>query len=167
MAKQISEGIDREMDKNKVMRKYVIDEMSKFKDFSHIENFTKTLDPDRINKLCEWLSSWRNNSVFNEIANGPDNWLEDTISINKIRVGKVNEIVNTLLMKHDYFLSKISNDRDICEHDEFVSQGSIASKCLIAKKLGENFEIIDGIHRAIRLACDGVKDFNILYYEVQ
>jgi len=55
----------------------------------------------------------------------------------------------------------------ICNHDEFSSQGNINSKSLIARKRGKKFEVIDGIHRAVRLACDGTKELELIYFEIE
>jgi hypothetical protein len=153
------------MHKNDLMKKYAIDEMSKFKNIGDLEQFVNTLEAEQINRLCEWLSSWRKNSVFNDISAGPETWRTDKIHISNIKIKRVNEKVNPLLKRDDYMLEKISQDEEICNHDEFKSQGKINSKQFIAIKEGDKFKLIDGIHRAVRLACDGTKEFELIYMQ--
>jgi hypothetical protein len=156
-----------ELHKNEVMKKYVIDEMSKFKNLGDLEQFVNTLKTEQIDQLCKWLSSWRKNSVFNNILSGPNSWQMDKVHISDIKIKRVNDRVNPLLEKHDYMLENISQDEEICNHDEFRSQGNIKSKRFIAIKEGDKFKIIDGIHRAVRLGCDGTKEFELIYFEVE
>ena len=153
------------MHKNEVMKKYVIDEMSKFKNLGALEQFVNILKTEQIDQLCEWLSSWRENSIFNNISSGPNSWPIDKVHISDIEIKRVNDRVDPLLKRHDCMLEKISQDDEICTHDEFRSQGNINSKQFIAIKEGDKFKIIDGIHRAVRLACDGTKEFELIYFE--
>lgn len=152
------------MHKNEVMKHYVTDEMSKFKNRSDLEQFVNTLKTEQIDQLCEWLSSWRQNSVYNYISEGPNSWLMNKVRISDIKIERVNDRVNPLLKRQDYMLEKISRDEEICNHDEFGSQGNINSKKFIAIKEGDKFKIIDGSHRAVRLACDGTKEIELIYF---
>ncbi len=149
------------MDKNDVMKKHVTDEMSKFKNFEALEEFVNTLQPAQICQLGQWLSSWRNNSVHGFICAGPAEWWVDKVHISKIKMTKINEKINPLLKEHGYLLEGISQDTQIC--NKFERQGEIKSRSLIAQKRGGKFEIIDGNHRAVRLACDCTKEFELIY----
>lgn len=153
------------MHKNEVLKKYVTDEMSKFNNLDDLKDFVKTLETEEIYPLCQWLSSWRKNSLYDFISKGPNNWLVKNVHISSIKMTRVNDEINPLLEKHNYLLDKISHDKEICNHNEFKSQGNINSKSLIARKKGDKFEVVDGIHRAIRLGCDGKKELELIYYE--
>lgn len=145
------------------MKKYITDEMSKFKNFDDLEKFVNTLKTEQIYQLGQWLSFWRKNSLHEFISGGPNEWEVDKVHISNIQITKINDRINPSLERHSYLLEKISRDKKICNHDEFRSHGEIRSKSLIARKKGDKFEVIDGIHRAVRLACDCTKEFELIY----
>ncbi len=146
------------------LRKYAIDEMSKFRNSGDLKNFIKTLDNEQILILCEWLSTWRDNGIYQFIVAGPSDWRVADAHISKIIVGKVNDKVNHLLEKHNFLLESIAQDKGICEHEEFASQSEFEWKTLIAQISGDMFILKDGIHRAVRAACDGQQEFKLLCY---
>lgn len=151
--------------KEHVLIKYIYDDMSKFKNPGDLRDFLDTLDKAKIPILCNWLSAWRKNGVYQFIVGGPSNWNVADVHISKILVGKINDKVNHLLEKNEFLLESIGRDTDICEHNEFASQGDFELKTLVAQKSGELFTLKDGIHRAIRATCDGQEVFRLLYYE--
>lgn len=158
----------RQMRKDDVYRKYVFDEMSKNKEYSIIdlEHFVTSLDYGQAKQLCRYFSSYRRNCVYDFISKGPNNWRMNNISISDIYLGEVNREVNYYLEKNDWSLKKIAEDNNICQIDEFKSQGSMDIKILsfIAKKDDYEYTIIDGMHRIIRSSCDGRKRFALIYY---
>jgi len=155
------------MNKKEVIKKYVIDEMSKFKDFNELKNFVNTLQDDQITHLAKQLSDWRKNSIYEYILNGPDKWSKKLVPISDICVTKVKDEMDSLFAKHNHELKRISEDKDICELSEFKNQGKIFDelKILIARKKENKFYIKDGIHRAVRLACNGKNEFELIYSE--
>ncbi len=156
------------MRKDDVYRKYIFDEMSRNKEYSIIdlEHFVTSLDYDQAKQLCRYFSSYRRNCVYDFISKGPNNWRTSNISISDIYVGEVNRNVNCYLEKNDWSLKKISEDNNICNMDEFKSQGYMDIKILsfIAKKDDCEYTIIDGMHRIIRSSCDSRKRFTLIYY---
>ena len=86
------------------------------------------------------------------------------VHISKMIVGKVNDKVNHLLEKNNFLLESIAQDKAICEHEEFASQVEFAIEALIAQISGGMFILKDGIHRAVRAACDGKQKFKLLCY---
>ena len=156
------------MHKDNVYRKYVLDEMSKNKeyDITDIEHLVKSLDGSQARQLCRYFSCYRRNRMHDFISKGPDNWRTNHIDISNIYVEKINPTMNHYLEKNDWSLKKISEDNHIRQHDEFKNQGPINSKIssFIAKKERHEYRIVDGMHRIIRLACDGKKRFKLIYY---
>lgn len=73
--------------------------MSKFKNLGDLRDFLDTLNRDQIIVLCDWLSAWRKNGVYQFIVGGPPNWNVADVHISKILVGKINDKVNGLLEK--------------------------------------------------------------------
>jgi hypothetical protein len=63
-------------------------------------------------------------------------------------------------------LAKIVEDKNISLNEEFKSQGEIDQRLMIfiAKKIGDKYTIVDGIHRIVRLCYDGKKEFQLIYY---
>jgi hypothetical protein len=153
------------MHKNEVLKRYVTDEMSKFKNLGDLKDFVKTLETEQIYQLCQWLSSWRGNILYDFIPKGPNNWSVKNVHISNIEITSVKDEIDPLFEKHNCLLEKISQDKEIWNHNEFRSQGNINSKQFIAIKEGDKFKVVDGIHRAIRLACDGTKEFKLIYFE--
>lgn len=147
-----------------VLKKYALDEISKFKDPQERKNFLNTLSNKQLAVLCEWLSTWRENGVYRFIHDGPPKWKVEDVHFSRILVGRINDKVNFLLEKHDFILEPIAKDKTICEHDEFKSQSKIEMKTVIAQKSDDMFVLKDGIHRAIRAACDGQEKFKLMYY---
>lgn len=156
------------MHRSDVYRKYIFDEMSKNKEYniSDLGDFIRSLGDYQAKQLCRYFSSYRRNRTYDFISKGPDNWRVDYIDISNIYVEKINPAVNHYLKKNDWSLKKISKDSDIARHDEFQPQGHINSKMsiFIAKKIDHEYRIVDGMHRIIRLACDGKKQFKLIYY---
>lgn len=136
-------------------------------DIKDLENFVNSLNDNQAKQLCGYYSIYRKNCVYDFISNGPDSWREDNISISYIDVGEVNIGINHYLEENNWSLKKIAKDKHIRQHGEFKSQGDIHPRSLgfIAKKIGHNrYKIIDGMHRIIRLVCDGKKRFKLVYY---
>ena len=156
------------MRKDSVYKKYIFGEMTKIKEcnIDHLEDFVNSLIDGQARILCKYLSHNRRNRVYDFISNGPDHWKVNDINISEIYIEKVNPTVNGYLERNDWSLEKISKDKDIHQHDEFKNQGPIDHKLLtfIAKKDGQEYKIVDGIHRIIRLSCDGERKFKLIYY---
>ena len=157
-----------QMRKGNIYRKYIFDEMSKNKEYDIIdlEHFINSLNDKQVKQLCKYLSSYRRNRTYEFISKGPDVWKVNHIDISDIYVREVNREVNSYLEKNDWSLKKIAKDVNIHRLDEFKSQGPINTKILslIARKVGHEYKIVDGIHRSIRLACDGKNKFKLIYY---
>jgi hypothetical protein len=158
----------RQMHKDDIYRKYVLDEMSRNKEYSlvDIEHFVASLGYDQAKQLCKYFSSLRRNCVYEFISKGPNNWQTSNVNISNIYVGDINRQVNYYLERNNWLLKNIVEDNDIYHVDEFKSQGPIDIKILsfIAKKNDYEYTIIDGMHRAIRSACDGKTRFKLIYY---
>ncbi len=156
------------MRKGNVYKKYILGEMTKVKEcnINHLEGFINSLNDDHARILCKYLSRQRKNRVYDFISKGPDNWRTDNIDISNIYVEKINPMINPYLERNDWSLKKISKDSNIALHDEFKSQGPVSPKILnfIAKKTGNGYKIVDGIHRIVRLSCDGKRKFKLIYY---
>lgn len=156
------------IEKVSVYKKYIFGEMSKNKKYGleDLDHFVDSLSASQSKLLCKYLSGFRNNQVYNFVKEGPDNWKIVIVGINNIYVDKVNNGVNGILEKNGWCLDKISLDKDISNHDEFKGQGEIDNRLMlfIAKKTGDKYKIVDGIHRVIRLGCDGRKEFELVYY---
>ena len=154
--------------KNNIYRKYILDEMSKNKeyDISDLGHFIKSLNDTQAKQLCKYLSSYRRNRTYEFISKGPDAWKVSHIDISDIYVREVNLEVNSYLEKNDWSLRKIAKDVNVHQLDEFKNQGPINTKILsfIAKRTGHEYRIVDGMHRIIRSACDGKKEFKLIYY---
>lgn len=156
------------MRKVNVYKTYIFGEMTKIKEcnIDRLEDFTNTLNDDQAKMLCKYLSYQRRNNVYDFVSRGPDNWKVNNVNISDIYVEKINPDVNPYLEKNGWSLKKISKDENIHKHNEFKSQGHINSKIsnFIAKKVDHEYRIVDGMHRIIRLACDGRKQFKLIYY---
>ena len=151
-----------------VYKKYIFGEMSKHKkyDMEDLDHLVNSLSMSQSKLLCKYWSGYRKNSVYDFIKAGPDNWKNVTVGVSNIYVEKVNDGVNALLEKNGWSLDRICLDKDISLNDEFKKQGEIDNRLLgfIAKKVGDKYKIVDGIHRVIRLGCDGKKEFELIYY---
>jgi hypothetical protein len=160
--------MNKTIEKVSVYKKYIFGEMSKNKKFGieDLDHLVGSLSTSQAKLLCKYLSGFRNNQVYNFVKEGPDNWKVLIVDINNIYVDKVNNGVNALLEKNEWCLDKICLDKDISSHEEFKSQGKIDNRLMsfISKKVGNKYKIVDGIHRAIRLSCDGKKEFELIYY---
>lgn len=154
--------------KSDVYRKYIFDEMSKNKEYgvTDLIRLVDSLDNYQAKELCKYYSYYRRNRVYDFISKGPDNWQINDIDISNIYVEKINPTINHYLEKNNWSLKKISEDVNINQHDEFKSQGRINSKIssFIARRIGHEYRIVDGMHRSIRLASDGKRKFKLIYY---
>lgn len=159
------------MRKIDVYKKYTFDEMSKNKEYNivDLENLIKSFDNNQATQLCKYFSYQRKNGIYDFISKGPENWKEDIINISNIDVGPIHVGINHFLGENNWSLKKIVKDKRISNNDEFKSQGYIHHNSLsfIAKKNNHRYKIFDGMHRIIRLACDGEKKFKLIYYIIE
>lgn len=157
------------MRKGSVYKKYIFGEMTKIKEcnIDHLEAFVNSLNNDQARILCKYLSYNRKNNVYNYVSKGPDHWKVNDINISDIYVEKVNPLINPYLERNNWSLEKIADDRDISFHEEFQGGDVTIDNRLIvfiAKKIDRKYRIVDGIHRVIRLSCDGERKFKLIYY---
>lgn len=154
--------------KGDVYRKYVFDEMSKDKkrDIEDLENYVDSLDDHEAEQLCSKCSHSRKNGVYSFISRGPEKWTVKTVDISKIHVRGINDSVNGHLKRNGWWLENIGNDKSIRKLKEFKKRGEIhpRSMSLIAHKVAGKYGLIDGNHRSIKLACDGKKEFQLIFY---
>lgn len=160
--------MDKKLDKDKVYRIYVFDEMAKktkhsLEDLGH---YVDSLDDDKIKELCRHCSHSRKNGVYRFISRGPNCWTVKVVNISGIYVRRINGNVNGHLSRNGWSLKRISEDKKIPKLREFKKRGNIHSRSLhfIAHKKGDKYKLIDGNHRAIKLACSGKKEFKLVFY---
>lgn len=160
MSKKISKG--------DVYRKYIFDEMARVTKHSieELEKYVDSLDDHKAKELCSRCSHSRKNSVYSFISKGPDHWIVKTHSISNIYVGTINARVNGYLNRNGWLLKNIGKDKDIRKLGEFKKWGEIHHRSLsfVAQKNGGKYRLVDGNHRAIKLACSGQKEFELIYY---
>ncbi len=156
----------KELNKSDVYRMYVYDEMAKkTKDsIEDLADYVDSLDDEKIKKLCRRLSHSRKNGVFKFISRGPDHWIVKTVDISRIHVRRINSKVNGYLSRNKFLLRKIAEDEKIPRLKEFKKKGKIHKRSLylLAHKRGSSYKLIDGNHRAVKLACDGKKEFKLI-----
>lgn len=169
---------EQKISKSDVYRKYVFDEMSrkinrkeedsnreqKLKD---LEQYVDSLSNHKAEKLCCHLSHSRKNPVYGFVRRGPDHFLIKYIKISHIYMIGINGKVNRYLSANYWSLKESSKDKHIRKHKEFNKKGDIhpRSMTLIAHKIDQSrFKLIDGNHRAIKLACSGEMKIKLIYY---
>jgi hypothetical protein len=150
------------MDTRNVLQKYLVDEMSKFRDRRDLRSFVESLDMGNLCLLCQQLSNWRKNEVATYLLGG-GNWVEESVSVATIKLPHINERVNDLLARHDWQLDRVAADPAVCGHEEFRDQGTMISDVLLVKKVPDGFLVVDGAHRAVKLACDGQQQLPVIY----
>jgi hypothetical protein len=143
--------------RNFVLRRYATDEMSKFKDFKDLQSFVGSLKPRHIRLFAKLLSKWRKNGVYKKIMQKTD-WHIATVDISQIFINGLSIDIRPIIEENGCLLANICGNQKVSNHKEFKSQGKINRKLFLAERKGDMFQIIDGNHRIIRLACDG--DFN-------
>lgn len=157
------------LNKIDIHRKYLFDEMSKEtkNNLEDLEHYVDSLDDEKVKKLCRRYSHSRKNFVFRFISRGPKRWIMKNVDISDIYVRSINSRVNGFLSRNGWSLKKIAKDRRIPKLKEFKKRGKIHSRslALIAHKKGDKYKLVDGNHRAIKLACDGKKEFKLIFYE--
>lgn len=158
----------KKLDKNGVYRIYVFDEMAKKtkRSLEDLGNYVDSLDDDKIKGLCRHCSHSRKNGVYRFITRGPNRWTVKIVNISDIYVRGINSRVNGYLSRNGWSLKRISKDKDIRKLREFKRRGNIHSRSLsfIAHKKGDKYKLIDGNHRAIKLAYNGQKEFKLVFY---
>lgn len=159
--------MSRKIKKSDVHRKYVFDEMSKTtgRSLEDLEHYVDSLDDHKADQLCSKCSHSRKNGVYGFISRGPEKWTVKTVHISKIFVRGINDDVNHYLSRNGWWLENIGKDKSIPKLREFKKHGDIhhRSMSLIAQKVGRKYRIIDGNHRAIKLACNGHKEFKLIF----
>ena len=160
--------MSREIRRSDVYRKYVFDEMAKLgkRSTEDLERYVDSLDDQKAEQLCSKCSHHRKNGVYSFISRGPKRWTVKTIHISQIYVRGINDSVNHYLSRNGWWLENIGKDKHIPKLREFKKHGDIhhRSMSLIAHKVGGKYRVIDGNHRAVKIACSGQKEFKIIFY---
>jgi hypothetical protein len=132
----------------------------------YLEHYVDSLDDHKAEELCSKCSHSRKNGVYSFISRGPEKWIVKTVHISKIYVRGINDSVNHYLSRNGWWLENIAKDKSILKLGEFKKHGDIHSRStsLIAHKAGGKYWIIDGNHRAIKLACHGHREFKLIFY---
>ena len=158
--------MSKELSKGDIYRMYVFDELAKKEKhgLKNLANYVDSLSDHEVKKICRHLSHSRKNGVFRFISEGPDHWIVKTVDISRIRVRSINSRVNDHLSRNKWSLKKISKDKKILRLKEFKKKGNIHKRSLylLAHKRGCKFKLVDGNHRAIKLSCDGMKEFKLV-----
>ena len=148
--------------------------MTKSLDDEPVLRYVNNLTPKQIKKHAKTLSELRKNGVYKNIMKRRKWYMTelDVIEYPYLKVCDINENVKPLLNRFENDLSDIfassvypAHDNPLLVHPEFKSQGKITEKNLIALKDGFRYRIIDGSHRAIRMALDGEHKFRVIYAE--
>ncbi len=165
--------MSKEIKKSDVYRKYIFDELGRNIDtsdkeqkFKELEKYVDSLDSHKSKELCRHLSHSRKNQVFRFISNGPESWTVKRVSISKIYMGGINKKINQYFINNAWLLKNIVKDKGVRKHKEFKKWGNIhpRSLSLIAHKTGSSYKIVDGNHRSVKMACDGHKEFELIFY---
>ena len=142
---------------------YDVDEMSKLKDEAILQDFVRFLNPERQQRLTKWLSEWRNNSVRHGIDGHRGIWQQEFIDVERIIIAPINKTVNHLLERHQNRLHLIAKDAEVINHPEFSVKGEISRSVFIAERVGSDFRLVDGNHRAVALTASGETRLCLVY----
>ncbi len=156
-------GISQKFNKTQIMREYVKVEMSKNKYANprELNRFIESLNNKQISYLCKFLSTFRNNGVY-DFIDMHNKWEKEKVPLSKLKLRRINKKVEPFLRKDNFNLYRISKDKKIIKNSEFKSQGKIGDKKIIVVNIGNEYKIIDGNHRAIELVKYGDKKMEIL-----
>lgn len=163
-----------------VYRKYIFDEMAKkicrdnkksYRDkkhkIRHLKRYTDSISNYKAKELCRDYSWDAKDRGYGFISRGPRHWTIKDIDISKIFISPIKGDIDMYLSKNEWSLERITKDKDICKHKEFEKIGDIyyRSLTLIADKKEDRYYIVDGNHRAIKLACRGKRKFRLIFYK--
>lgn len=89
-------------------------------------------------------------------------WELVSAPIEEIAVTAINEKVNEMLKACGWNLDEIALHEELCTHPEFDSAGRLVTEeRTIGIQDEGRIQIIDGMHRIIRMACDGRVQFPV------
>ncbi len=164
--------MNKKLDKGDIYRIYVFDEMARKENhkkhgkcsLKDLADYVDHLSDSKAKRLCRHLSHSRKNGVYRFISKGPDSWVVREVGMSDILVRSINSNVNGHLSRNKWSLKNISKDKKIPRLREFKKEGKIHKRSisLLAHKRGHKFKLIDGNHRAIKMACNGKKEFRLI-----
>lgn len=170
---------DKKIHKSDIYRKYIFDEMTKkiyqdnkksYKDkkrkIKRLKHYVDSISDRKAKKLCCSISWDVKDRGYGFVSRGPEHWMIETIDISKIFISPINRDIDEYLFRNEWSLERITKDKEICGHKEFEKMGHIHSRSLtlIAERIGDKYYIVDGNHRAIKLACQGQIKFELIFY---
>ncbi len=148
--------------KQEALALYVRVEMSKVIEQGKLEPFVNSLSESELAYLVRVLSRYRKNAVERVLLTESRVWELVYASSEKIAVTPINEKVNELLAANGWNLDEIATDERLCGHEEFDSSGRpVSEERTIGIQDEGKIRIIDGMHRIIRMACDGRGQFPV------
>lgn len=148
--------------KREVLALYVRVEMSKEIDQDKLQAFVAGLSESELAYLVRVLSRYRENAVKRILLLEPRWWELVSASSEEIAVTGINESVNHVLEAYGWNLDEIVIGGKLCGHPEFASAvGAITEERTIGIQDAGRIQIIDGMHRIIRMACDGRTTFPV------
>jgi len=172
-------GDKKRIHRSDIYRKYIFDEMAKeiyrdnkksYKDKKHkakyLKHYVNSLSDRKAKKLCCSISWDVKDRGYGFVSRGPEHWIIENIDISKIFISPINNDIDAYLLRNEWSLERIAKDKDICGCKEFEKIGHIHSRslALVAERVGDKYFIVDGNHRAIKLACSGQTRFELIFY---
>lgn len=164
----------KQLSKVDVLIHYLIAETTKHMPHKNMVRLISGLCDDEIKEWAKGFSEERKNGVYKNVMKRKK-WYITTLDVKEypyLKVGDINKKVKPLLNGFQNDVSDIwashgwrVNDPALRVHPEFKSQGKIEERHIIALKFGKRYRIIDGSHRAVRMALDGVHKFSVIYAE--
>lgn len=130
-----------------------------------VRAFVCGLSPPQKENLTELLSEWRKNSVATKLKES-ENWTLATIDISQVTVQKAEEDTFFLFEKHHMKAQEIAKDKTLWEFPAYKDNKKtkiLFPRCL-GTKIGHEYRLFDGIHRAILMAKKGWEQILICYY---
>lgn len=151
-----------EVTRREVFLHYVVSEMSKEIDRTKAHGFAETLSDAELIYLVRTLSRSRRNAVEEYLITRVRTWELVELGLEDVAVTDINDEVKPLLQANGYNLDEIASDEALCRHREFDARGRrIVDERTIGIRTAGRTAIVDGMHRIIRMACDGKTQFEV------
>ena len=149
------------LSRNAVFEIYVKDEIPNLVYPILIAGFVSSLK-GQYEQMARILSVWRENGVYDYIRSHVD-WTEIQVDVKQITLGQMPAAAE-LLRRNDHRLDRVANDAELplCPEFNNLDRPTPTRTRFISQKADNDYLLVDGTHRAVRMASEGVTSFSLL-----
>jgi hypothetical protein len=133
-----------------------------------VDFYVQDLDPLSLRNLVRCCADWRRNGVARHLEDAKG-WHLESVDVGHVLLRQAEPALGNAFARNAWRLEAISCDADILSADPYShhAPGDEVSFriCLSDEPIDGDYRLLDGMHRAIQLARNGERTFQLAVIE--